>query len=320
MGADTMPSRQCSDEDPWGEQLPRDSYPKDSAVGHANNAYSLFPGNLQIDMQDYERTELFRRAREWIDTVFFPQHCAHDRGCRHCYMHTSPHVENAIRSLFDDTPLDQAELDMILRVVCFMRPKTWVGTYYIMIRRHSEDPVAFGLLILIMESLQRAFARKGIRTRWWFHLDEKNGRYEHAHAWIKLDGYDTRFTEMEWRWVSDTRRAHGPASLPVLEGFRDIYTGKVAKKNANGPWDGDTVYAMGTRFSQMSPLSDDIGTSAHVVADSFTQYLEPINFEWGRTVQVFAWGLPDRTCFCHAPIDSRYGPRDLLVVNGEMEE
>ena len=77
---------------------------------------------------------------------------------------------------------------------------------------------------------------------------------------------------------------------------------------------------MGTRFSQMSPLSDDIGTSAHVVADSFTQYLEPINFEWGRTVQVFAWGLPDRTCFCHAPIDSRYGPRDLLVVNGEMEE
>ena len=281
-------------------------------------------------MTKYERTEeWFRRGYDWIDKVFFPRHCEglHDEGCRHCKMYSSDYVENAIRSLFDDTPLDQAELAMILRVVCFMRPKKWVGTYYIMLREHSEDSIAFGLLILMMESLQRAFTRKGIRTRWWFHLDENNGQYEHPHAWIKLDGYDTGFTHTERTWVNTTFKKYGSGSLPVREGFRDYRTGNVARKNAIGPWDGDTIYHMDTRFSQMSPLSDDIapadfniGSNAHVVADNFVQYLKPINFEWGRTVQVFAWGFSNRTCICHAPVGTKYQPRDLHIIEEITEE
>ena len=336
-----MPSRQCSDEDPWGEQLPRDSYPKDSAVGHANNAYTFFPGTSkkyfpqpQIPvgnpLHDHaERTtEWFHRASTWIESTFSPERVA---DCRHCtFLPDSTIERNVIATLFDDTPRDRAEMRMILQVIGFMRaiyPKPLTGVYYIIMRKHSDDPIAYALLILIMESLQRAFTRKGIRTRWWFHLDEQRGtgRYEHPHAWLKLDGYDNGFTPTEHDWVTRIIRQQGTDSLPVTTFF--TIRNRRAERHADGPWEGDEIHTTATRFGLMDRFPDDsvpeefnISSNARIVADSFTQYLEPINFEWGRTVQVFAWGLPDRTCFCHAPINSRYGPRDLLVVNGEMEE
>ena len=274
-------------------------------------------------------TEWFEQAHEWIDTQFFPVYGdGHPVDCRHCGFHFDAAVErDVIGSLFDDTPRDQSELRMISRTVGFMRamyPRPQVGTYYIMMREHSENPLAFSLMILMLETLQRAFTRKGIRTRWWVHLDEQHGtgRYEHPHAWIKLDGYYSGFTRTEKAWVDGIIARHGIRSLPVNNRFSVFRNGERvhAQENPNGPYRGDEVYDTDTRFGLMNRLSDgripvglNVGGYARIVAESFMQYLEPIGFQWGRTVQVFVWGLPDRTCFCHAAIGSDYEPRDLQL-------
>lgn len=286
-----------------------------------------------------ERTTIwFDQAYKWIDTRFFPVYGnGHLEDCRHCGFRFDDDVErNVISSIFDDTPRDQAELKMILRVIGFMRalyPRPQVGTYYVMMREHSENPLAFGLMVLMMETLQRAFARKGIRTRWWIHLDEQRGtgRYEHPHAWFKFDGYYDEFTSTEKMWVNNIITRHGNRSLPVTDEFSLVRKGRriYAQRSSNGPYDGDTIYntAKGdtiyntaTRLGLMNRLSDgsvpatlNIGGFAHIVAESFVQHLNPIRFQWGRTVQIFVWGLPEGTCFCHAPVDSHHGPRDLQL-------
>ena len=278
-------------------------------------------------------TGWFKQAHEWIHKKFFPNYGkGHPTDCPHCRFLFDDDVESVvIGSLFDDTPRDQSELKMILSTIGFMRaiyPRPHVGTYYIMLREHSEDQLAFSLMILMLETLQRAFTRKGIRTRWWVHLDEQRyngrytGRYQHPHAWIKLDGYDNGFTEIEKAWVDGIISRHGIHSLPVNQHFFVFHKNKrvYAQKNDNGPYNGDKVYYTESRFGLKNRLSDgrvpvdlNVDVCARIVADSFVRYLKPINFHWGRTVQVFVWGLPGRTCFCHAPIGSVYEPRDLQL-------
>ena len=173
----------------------------------------------------------------------------------------------------------------------------YIGTVYVTPKNCVNNPLDFAKLIHSMEHICQAFASKGVRARWVFHLDEtkngyngpKTGNYEHAHAWLIFDGFYDGFnlTEQSIFVKSICMPIHRGEQRPSCKKFSlpVDYTRK--------PWPDDKVYSCGDRnLAVMEPRE---------IMEMFPQVFRDggADFEWGRSVQVYGYGSTAGVVLCH---------------------